>query len=96
MSADNGIFILETAGPEFRVAYGQGIDNIYGKFNDATSHWEGDMDFMIDFFGTSTVFDRIENALDEAERMSYNHEYLEYGICLIPDFKELKFGKIYD
>jgi hypothetical protein len=28
--------------------------------------------------------------------MSYNHEYLEYGICLIPDFKELKFGKIYD
>lgn len=96
MSADNGIFVLETAGPEYRVAYGNAIDNIYGRYNDVTLHWDGDMDRMIDFFGQSTIFDRIEDALDEAERMSYNYEYLEYGICVIPDFKNLKFGAIYD
>jgi hypothetical protein len=95
MSADNGVFILETSGPEYRVAYGQGIDNIYGKFNDITKHWEGDMDKMMDFFGTSKIFIHLEEALDEAEKISYNHEYLEYGICVIPDFKELKFGAIY-
>ena len=95
MSADNGIYILETAGPEYRVAYGFSIGNIYGKFNDQTLHWDGDMDRMIDFFGKSQVFQILEEALDEAERMSYDYEYLEDGICVIPDFKELKFGAIY-
>lgn len=93
MSADNGVFVLQTAGPEFRVAYSQAIDNIYGKFNDDTLHWNGDMDRMIDVFGSSMVFNNLEEALDEAERMSYNHEYLEYGVCLIPDFKDIKFGQ---
>jgi hypothetical protein len=94
MSADNGVYVLQTYGPEFRVAYAGAIDNIYGPFNDTTLHWDGDMDRMIDVFGSSKVFNNLEEALDEAERMSYDYEYLEYGVCLIPDFKELKFGKL--
>lgn len=94
MSADNGIFVLQTAGPEFRVAYAGAIDNIYGKFNDDTLHWDGDMDRMIDVFGSSKVYNNLEEALDEAERMSYDYEYLEYGVCLISDFNKLKFGKL--
>jgi len=94
MSADNGVFILQTAGPEFRVAYSQAIDNIYGKFNDDTLNWNGDMDRMIDVFGQSKVYTILEEALDEAERMSYNYEYLEHGVCLIPNFKEMKFGQL--
>ena len=95
MSADNGIYILQTHGPEFRVSYSHAIDNIYGKFNDTTHHWDGDMDRMIDVFGQSKVFSFIEEALDEAEKMSYDYEYLEDGICVITDFQELKFGAIY-
>ena len=94
MSADNGVFVLQTEGPEFRVAYSQAIDNIYGKFNDNTYMWDGDMDRMIDVFGKSEVYSNLEKALDKAELMSYDYEYLEYGVCLIPDFKELKFGKL--
>jgi hypothetical protein len=94
MSADNGIFILQTLGPEYRVAYTQAIDNIYGKFDDETYHWKGDMDRMIDVFGKSNVYKIIEEALDAAEKMSYDYEYLEYGVCLINDFKEMKFGQI--
>ena len=94
MSADNGVFVLQTEGPEFRVAYAGAIDNIYGSFSDDTLRWEGDMDRMIDVFGSSKVFNNLEEALDEAEKMSYDYEYLEYGVCLIPDFKELKFGKL--
>jgi len=49
---------------------------------------------MIDVFGSSKVFNNLEEALDEAERMSYDYEYLEYGVSLIPDFKDLKFGNL--
>jgi hypothetical protein len=94
MSADNGVFVLQTAGPEFRVAYSQAIDNIYGSFNDETLKWNGDMDRMIDVFGMSEVYSNIEEALDKAELMSYDYEYLEYGVCLIANFAEMKFGQI--
>ena len=94
MSADNGIFVLQTYGPEFRIAYCQAIDNIYGSFNDDTLKWDGDMDRMIDVFGMSEVYFNLEEALDTAEKMSYDYEYLEYGVCLIANFKEMKFGKI--
>lgn len=93
MSADNGIYVLETSGPEYRVAYSQAIDNIYGKFNDATNQWAGDMDRMMDVFGTSPVFVNIEQALDLAEELSYTYEYLEDGVCLIRNFKSMKFGQ---
>jgi hypothetical protein len=94
MSADNGIFVLQTYGPEFRIAYCQAIDNIYGSFNDDTLKWDGDMDRMIDVFGMSEVYSNLEEALDTAEKMSYDYEYLEYGVCLIANFKEMKFGQI--
>lgn len=93
MSADNGIYVLETSGPEYRVAYSQAIDNIYGKFNDATNRWSGDMDRMMDIFGQSQAFVNVEQALDLAEELSYTYEYLEDGVCLITDFKNMKFGQ---
>jgi hypothetical protein len=92
MSSDNGIFVLETMGPEFRVAHCQGIDNIYGKFNDDTHHWDGDSEMILEYFAEAPVFQDVETALDFASEMSYNYEYLEYGICLIREFMNLKFS----
>jgi hypothetical protein len=92
MSINNGVYVLQTSGPEFRVVYCHAIDNIYGKFNTETSRWEGDMDRMIDYFGASEVFLDIGLALDKAEDMSYDYPYLEDGVCLITDFKAMKFG----
>jgi hypothetical protein len=94
MSADNGIYILETAGPEFRVAYSQAIDNIYGNFDDTTANWAGDMDRMMDVFGNSEVFTDLNDALDKAEKMVYDYKYLEDGICVVPNFRHLKFGQL--
>jgi len=94
MSADNGIFILETAGSEFRVVHAQGIDNIYGKFNDDTLHWDGDDEMIREYFGESNIFHTLEDALDKAEEMSHDYEYLEYGICLINDFKHKVFSEL--
>jgi hypothetical protein len=42
---------------------------------------------MMDFFGKSQVFQILEEALDEAERMRYDYEYLEDGICVTPTSK---------
>jgi hypothetical protein len=94
MSADNGIYILQTYGPEYRVAHCQGIDSIYGKFNDDTFHWDGDPEMILEYFAEAPVFTDVEKALDFATELSYDYEYLEYGICLIPDFKELKFSEL--
>jgi hypothetical protein len=92
MSSDNGIYILETKGPEFRVAYCSGIDNIYGNFNDDTHHWDGDPEMMLEYFAEAPVFTDVEKALDFATELSYNHDYLEYGVCLIREFMNQKFS----
>lgn len=86
MSADNGVYILKTFGPEFRVKHCQGIDNIYGKFDDETFHWEGDDEMIKEYFADAPVFTNLEDALDKAEELSYDIDYLEYGICVITDF----------
>lgn len=96
MSADNGVFILETkgkSGPEYRVTYAQAIDSIYGTIDDETGKWEGDMECMVSYFGRSKVYTILEEALDVAENMSHNYDYLEYGVCLITDFAHLTFGQ---
>lgn len=92
MSADNGIYILETSGPEFRVTYAQAIDNIYGKFNDDTHHWNGNMNMIVDYFRESEIFYTFEAAMEHARGLSKNYTYLEDGVCIISDFKDRHFG----
>lgn len=94
MSADNGIYILQTKGPEFRVGYHQAIDNIYGMFSDETLKWLGDEEMIHYYFHTDKMFSNLEEALDYAAEMSYSYSYLEDGICVITDFKELDFNSL--
>lgn len=94
MSADNGIYILQTAGPEFRVAYQQNIDDIYGNFSDDSFQWQGDPEVMLWYFADAPMFSDLEKALDFAQELSHNYEYLEYGICVIPDFHDWDFNKL--
>jgi len=93
MSADNGIYVLQTYGPEYRVAYAQAIDNIFGKFNDETLHWDGNKEMMLEYFKESKVYTNLEDALDKAEEMSYSYDYLEDGVCVITEFKEFKLNE---
>ena len=91
MSADNGIYVLFTEskkGPEYRVAYAQAIDSIYGKFNEQTFRYEGDLTAIQDTFGEAPVFHTINEALDYAEELEHNYSYLEDGVCVINEFKD--------
>ena len=67
MSSDNGIYILQTVGPEFRVAYQQNIDDIYGNFSDDSFQWQGDPEVMYSYFGDAPMFSNLEAALDKAD-----------------------------
>ena len=91
MSADNGIYVLFTEsekGPEYRVAYAHAIDSIYGKFNEETFRYDGDIQSIKSVFEKSEVFFSLNEALDKAEEMGYDYGYLENGICVINEFKD--------
>ena len=94
MSADNGIYILITEGPEYRVAYHQNIDAIYGNFSDESLQWQGDPESMLEYFQSAPMFSNLEEALDRAEELVYDYAYLEDGICVISDFKEWNFNSL--
>ena len=94
MSADNGIYILQTAGPEFRVGHHQAIDNIYGNFSDESLQWQGDPEMMYHYFHADKMFSNLEEALDYAAELSYTYDYLEDGICVITDFKDWDFNRL--
>ena len=94
MSADNGIYILQTEGPEFRVGCHQAIDNIYGNFSDDSLRWQGDPEMIYHYFHADRMFSTLEEALDFAKKLSYNYDYLEDGICVISDFKDWNFNSL--
>jgi hypothetical protein len=75
------------------VAYAQAVDNIFGKFNDETLHWDGNVEMMKRYFGNSKVYSNLEEALDVAEEMSYDYEYLEDGVCVINEFQEINLNE---
>ena len=94
MSADNGIYILVSKGPEYRVAHHQNIEEIYGEFSDESFQWQGDPNAMLEYFQDAPMFSTLEEALDFASDLSYNYEYLEYGICVISDFNDWDFNSL--
>jgi hypothetical protein len=81
-------------GPEYRVAYHQNIDNIYGNFSDVSYQWQGDPEAILEYFGEAAMFSSMEEALDKAEELSYDYAYLEDGICVISDFKDWDFNNL--
>lgn len=94
MSADNGIYILVTKGPEYRVGYHMAIDNIYGNFSDESFQWQGDPEVMYLYFHADKMFSSMQEALDYAEELVYNYDYLEDGICVISDFEDWDFNSL--
>ena len=97
MSADNGIYVLFTQsekGPEYRVAYANAIDNIYGEFNAELGRYEGNIQTIQEIFKDAPVFYNVNEAMDHAEIMEQEYDYLEDGVALINEFKE--YGYIFE
>ena len=96
MSADNGVYILFTEGPEYRVRHTQAIDNIYGKYHDSTLTWSPNVDMIIECFGESQVFNDLTDAYDYAYSIDEDIGYSEDGVCLISEFSNYSFSDFED
>ena len=86
MSADNGVYILETKGPEYRVTYASAIDNItYGEYTTPDPDYDGEWNKkeVREYFGNSKVHTSLDEAYKEAEELHKHWEWTEYGICIL-------------
>lgn len=91
MSADNAILIIETEGPEYRVKYLLGMDNIY--WDDEKKQISSDIEVMLknarEMFEGCDVIDTYEGAVQEAVRIneefldSDDFGYIEHGVVQI-------------
>ena len=82
MSADNGIYILQTDGPEFRVQHCMGIDNL--NWDRVSKCYTENDDIVInnarEMFKSAPVFVDKVKAVEFAMECSEKYSILEYGI----------------
>lgn len=96
MSADNGTYILQTAGPlgpEYRIANMSAIGNIYEEYKPETDKWTPNVKAIIEAFGKSTIFTNLDEAWDAAEFVE-NSKQSEYGANLITQFQDYNFSDL--
>lgn len=89
---DNGVYVLATEGPEYRVTYAVSIDKIYGDLDDETGNWKPNCGFIVEYFGGSQVYTDFIEAWDYAAKLSQDYDYLEDGVCLNTDFINFPFS----
>ena len=100
MSADNGIYVMRTAGPEFRVAHAQAIETLWTEYDssndidDMPTTWIPDYKMIVDLYKDSPVHTTIEDALNAAQKLHDEYGWTEYGISVITDFANLSFAQI--
>lgn len=85
MSADNGIYILETAGPEYRVREFQAVENISWD-NSIGGHTSDDEVILKNarrmWHGCEVLTNRTD-ALVKADELLQKTDICEYGISFI-------------
>lgn len=89
-----GVYILETQGPEYRVAYSSNIQDIYGEFNDLNIAWNPEPVNIKKTFGTSKIFKSKKEAENHANIIAKTYTYLEDGVCYIDDFSYLSYSAL--
>lgn len=92
MSIDNGTYILQTEGPEFRIVQMQAVDNLYDEYVPATETWTPHVLTIVENFGKSKVYSDLGEAWDAAGDLEESSGGTEYGANLITEFKDYRFS----
>jgi hypothetical protein len=95
MSADNGIYILESK-DGFRVVHTQAIDNLWWWDDICATTNEINPKYLIRYFEKCDVYKTSEEAMAEAKRMydeimQSDFPILEYGISFISGWEDKPF-----
>lgn len=94
MSADNGTYILETKGPEFRIASFQNVEEIYGDWDDVANTWIPNQSMIQENFSKSKVYTSLDEAWDAAVIYNETLPVSEYGVNLLSDFSTKTFAEL--
>lgn len=85
MSADNGVYVLETEGPEYRVAHLQAVENL--SWDKSKEDYTDDPEVHIsnarEMWANTPVFTSKEKAVKYASEVAEDYPYLEYGIQIL-------------
>lgn len=93
MSADKGTYIIQTQGPEFRVAQAGSVDTLFEEFKPETNTWTPNIKKVVKDFGESKPFKSLEEAWDAAGVLD-DTVPTEYGVNLITDFQNYNFAEL--
>ena len=91
MSQDDGVYVLQTKGPQFRIAHMQNVTSLFEEYNVADKTWTPNILTIVEVYVTSNVYDSLDAAWDAASNMEDDIGGTEYGTNLITDFKECSF-----
>lgn len=94
MSADDGVYILETKGPEYRISHMSAVDNLYYEYNVLDIRWIPNVTVLMEAFRDSKVFTELTEAWDAATLLEDSIGMTEYGISLISDFSKYSFSDL--
>lgn len=95
MSSDNGTYVLQTYGPEFRIGRVNAVENLFYEQNPDTQKWSPNVKEVYEAFHESKVYKTVEEAWDKASAIE-ELEPTEFGVNLVRDFEALKFQTIAD
>lgn len=89
-----GIYILTTAGPEYRVAFSEDVDKIFGEFNDINIQFDPNPKELFKVFGSAPVFLKRAKAFDYAQQLAKGYDYLDDGVCELDNFEFQDFNEL--
>jgi len=96
MSSDNGIYILHTS-DGYRVTHANAIENLWWWDEDSGYRDTLNPKYILEYFGSCSVFNSIDEALKEANRIYQDITKsglpLEYGIQIIEYF-DVEFSEL--
>jgi hypothetical protein len=94
MSADNGTYILETKGSEYRIASFQNVEEIYGDWDETSNSWSPNQNMIKNSFSASKVYASLDEAWDAATIYNDTLPISEYGVNLLSDFSHKTFDEL--
>lgn len=83
-------YIIETAGPEYRILKTNNVNHIYGDYLEAENCYEPDPHMFVTYLDKSIVFQSLEDAWDFLAKDTDSTN----GFNLITDFKKYSYADI--
>jgi hypothetical protein len=91
--SSNGTYVLQTYGPEWRVAQVEEVGVLFEEQDLETLKWTPNVDAIVGAFKESKVFDNFEDAWDHATNLEHEKE-TKLGVALIREFKTMRYSEI--